>query len=1022
MKLNKKLLVFGLTLAMLVGLFTVAAFAASGAAKAADSGLAFTYQVDDGEVQYVASLGSPEADGENFHALLNDKTNVKIVMYSDIVLTKGVLFGTMNDPNSAGKVVGLKASGNVDWDLNGHKVTIDANATAITVMMNSNDSYNNFPALHYIGSTYTLKLYSSVPGGEYVNLSSHSVFGVDKYRTTSYLLGTNDKNVCGGNNLTVNTVGALIRGYEADNGNSSPMKAHLYINGGTYIYSGSDAFARIGSTNVVKNATIVTTGAAKTVFLNHYWKSANLTVENVTVVAKNNATLLAASGDTTAPGTTGLNAAHTLTFKNVALIGKGLKPAYNVNTSGKLTYTATDILTNDADIFAFVYPTAPSGKTKQSFAFSVPAADGSTETVMVDAYVAADQLYTVTYSGANVTKTYLVGWGFAPLAMDPSYYEIAVDLAKGTANIPVAWADVPAAGVLDAAYGGQTVTVAPADNILAIAYALVENEAVTAYALADAPDIGAALVADVAAQANAGKLYIYQDIALAEDMYVVEELTVELAGHVLTVKANCPIVVQSEAVLEINGGEIDASYGELFYLYGKTTLNNVKILSDAYFVFNGQMTEKLYLNDVTIVNLYDGAAYLAGAFEAEINNAKIAGAILESNATIVGGEVFATEAFDGAKFADGVYGDLIVNNKEEILTVVGKSVVAAYAAAATTDAAKAIEIVYVFDNVVRGTQNYYYGSVASFRSEFADGYYFSYDGVSVLTKSATVACAFHADESKLKAQISLTDALNYTFYLHVEDAGVLANLALNGVALDFADLEQKEFDGEKFYVIPVAFESFADALNDYEISVDLVGAETSLTITAIVALDEYLAEVLATADEADAKIAYAVAEYVDALVTYFDYDFAFGDVRMKNLGRISNLLADYADYAVELPALPEKSELASDYVKGALLVANEKITFAFRFDNDFAGAVEIGGVAVDLAKPFDGFDRTYVLSEVAFADLDEVITITVKDAEGAVLETMTYSLADYIAGVVAQNEGVAADYAKALWKLSAVIG
>ena len=59
---------------------------------------------------------------------------------------------------------------------------------------------------------------------------------------------------------------------------------------------------------------------------------------------------------------------------------------------------------------------------------------------------------------------------------------------------------------------------------------------------------------------------------------------------------------------------------------------------------------------------------------------------------------------------------------------------------------------------------------------------------------------------------------------------------------------------------------------------------------------------------------------------------------------------------------------------------------------------------------------------VHVADLDQDITVVVKDAEGSVLETITYSLADYLVGVAAQNEGVIGEYAQALWNLSKVVG
>ena len=82
----------------------------------------------------------------------------------------------------------------------------------------------------------------------------------------------------------------------------------------------------------------------------------------------------------------------------------------------------------------------------------------------------------------------------------------------------------------------------------------------------------------------------------------------------------------------------------------------------------------------------------------------------------------------------------------------------------------------------------------------------------------------------------------------------------------------------------------------------------------------------------------------------------------------------------------------------------------------------IGDSELALSKPFDGFDRTYATMAVSLSDLSETITLTVTDAEGNELETMTYSLADYLAGVAAQNEGTAGAYAAALWNLANVLG
>ena len=294
-----------------------------------------------------------------------------------------------------------------------------SDVTPVTVAISDSGSHS-FNVLHWIGH-HTFKLYSSVPGGQYINNSSYSIFGVDKYQelAPSYLVGTNDPAVNGGNNLTVITKGAMVQGYESGYGTSAPLKAFLYINGGNYEYSGKNAFARVGGV-IAKNATITTTGAASTVFLNHFFKAATLTLENLTVIAKNASTTLTASGDSSSPATAGLNAQHTITITNVTLIGKGLKPVYNVNTAGKLAFTVDGVLTNDADIFAFVYPEAPEGKV---LAYAGLLVDG--EIVLIKGYVAADKTVTVVNAALNETKQWIA---------DDQYVFVIGDAADASAT------------------------------------------------------------------------------------------------------------------------------------------------------------------------------------------------------------------------------------------------------------------------------------------------------------------------------------------------------------------------------------------------------------------------------------------------------------------------------------------------------------------------------------------------------------------------------------------------------------
>ncbi len=1024
MKLNKKLLIFLLSLVVLVSTLAVAAFAADGAKAAADDGLAFTYQVGNGEVQSVASLGTPEADGENFYNLLNDKANVKIKMYSDIVLKKGMLFGTLKEGIDDDKdtVYVLDQTGNVDWDLNGCTVTVPADVTPVTVVVKDTGSHN-FNTLHWIG-TYTFKLYSSIPGGQYINQSAYSIFGVSKYGSgavgagaQSYLVGTNDPAVCGGDNLTVTTKGGLIEGYESNAASATPLKAYLTVNGGTYVYEGSKALVMVGDTNVVKNATFITTGAATAIFSNMYWKAANLTLENITACAANDATQLAIAGNKGAPKTS-VNAAHKVALNGAVLLGKGLKPVYNV-TSDKVTYTLAGILlANDDAVLSAAYPTPPTGVAKGSFDLEVRQADGTTKTETVFGYVADDQLYTVTYGTTGITKRYLVGFVFAPIAMKTEYYTVTVDAVAGTANIPVAWENLPANGILDASYGGQTVTVTPADNYLPLAFALYDDTTgACMYTLADSDTIGAELVTTLAAQENAATLYVYQDIT-APALTFAKDVTVELADATLTMGG--AITVSEGVALIVNGGEMLSAQANPFAVNGKLTMSGTKVyLSSATVVFVGN-AGTVAAENVGIYNLAS-ASMAADGVTATISDAKLMGVALGANVTASGTVLGTAGTFNGNAFGDGMVTGLFINNNTESITVLGQSYEISYVEAATDDADKVITVTYTYADATRGEHTYYYGSIPSFYKVLAEGYYFEYVGEAALTESITVECAFRADASKLKAQATLTDALNYIFYLQVEDAGVLQNLMLNGKALDFASLAKTEMEGKSYYVIPVAFDTFADALDTYELSVDLVSEDESLTVKASAALHEYLGALLDASEEEVAKTAYAVAGYVSALVSYFDYDFAFGDVRMKNLGRLNNLLADYEQYKVEAE-LPAETEISSAYVSSVLLVADEKVTFAFRVANDFAGSVEIGGVEVDLSKPFEGFDRTYATTVVSLADLGEEITLTVKDAEGTVLETFGYSLEDYVSGVINQNEGTAGAYAKALWNLASVLG
>ncbi len=964
-------------------------------------------------VGYNANCGGTAAGvGDKFHELFNAPASAYVItMYTDMTLTKAVPFGpyvAYVDATYNRDYFDSLANGNIVWDLNGTTVTVGPTVTGLVKMTAANCNLTASGAgATYAGNTvfgfegtnslYSFTLKSSVPGGKIVNLSSAHLFGTGEGKKTQIIFEGENLTIDGGKGLIMNTG-------ELDYGMTSNER--FIVNGGVYISSNESGVFKASMLSKIENATLISTNTAATqvIQLDGY-RAGKITLNNVILVAANANAIGVAR-------TSGGSQKYTAAITDCAFIN--CVPPTVSATISEVTYSGANLADTEANL-ALIYASAPEGTAKCTFNVTVATADGGVEEMVLFGYAPASSVFTVTYSGANVTKYYLVGKHFAPVAMNSAYYTVTFNTADGTVNIPVAWAGVPAAGILDASYGGQTITAIPADNYLPMAFALVENETVVAYALADANAIGADLAAALAAQANAGVLYVYTDIT-APALSVVKALEVDLTGRTLILGGTLTV----GAELNIKAGEILSAEAKPFALSADLLLDGTKVyLSSATVVFDGTAGIAT-LNDVCIYNLASPAPMTANA-GVILHNAKLMNVVLDANVKVDGTVLGTAGTFADAFYVEDVISGLIVNNNTETVTVLGETYVIAFAEAATNEADKAITVTYTFKDVVRGEQKYYFGSIASFYKEFTDGYYFAYEGENTLAEDAIIECTFHADASKLKAQIILTDALNFTFYLQVEDEGVLANLKLNGKALDLNALATETIGDALFYVIPVEFETFADSLNDYVLSVDLVSEDGSLTISATAALDEYLSTLLATASEDDAKKAYAVANYVSALISHFDYNFTFGDVRMKNFGRLNNLLANYAEYKVEAE-LPAETDVSSDYITSVVLVADEIVTFAFRVADGFDGKIMIADSEVELSKPFEGFDRTYATCAVSLSDLGEQITLTVTDAEGAVLETMTYALADYVAGVIAQNDGTAGAYAKALWNLASVLG
>ncbi|MBP3591165.1 MAG: hypothetical protein J6K14_01650 [Clostridia bacterium] len=449
--------------------------------------VAFTYVLNGGAMQYAEDLGTPEANGASFYALLNDQAHVAIVMYEDIVLTSGVRFGTTVDATDAkgkdtqrpyytgpSKDPKTPGYGEVSWDLNGNTVTIAADATPISMIAwLESQGAQPFNVLHYAGCA-KFNLYSSVPGGAYVNNSPYTIFGMNKYASTSYLLGTNDASVDGGDNLTIISNGQITGSYECtENG---PAGYNLYVNGGTYVSAANGAVFSIGKIAHIKNAKILATGAAYAMISGNHWSdTTNITLDNVDMIASVKTTKMLSAGQFNASGSNGKK--HTITLNNeIAFAGGTLTLTY---TNVTLNANGT-VLTDTADNLAVAYPTAPEGKTLAYTGISVYG-----ETRAVSGYFTAPEAVTVVNETLNETKTWLVGDGRFYVAgasenalkVDGVWYYYLAPVWEATLGGEAIDMDA----ICDGANAGKTVTLTVGGERELLYYSYLRNGETTYY-------------------------------------------------------------------------------------------------------------------------------------------------------------------------------------------------------------------------------------------------------------------------------------------------------------------------------------------------------------------------------------------------------------------------------------------------------------------------------------------------------------------------------------------------------------
>ena len=505
--------------------------------------VAFTYTVGSNATQYAPDLGSDEENGASFFALLNDQANVKIVMYTDILLTSGVRFGTMvdttdpkNKPTQRPAYVGpgkgtSTAYTEIDWDLNGYTVTVSADAKpiAMTAWLESQGA-QTISVLHYPGYA-KFKLYSSVAGGEYINNSAHPIFGINKYADTSYILGTSDPAINGGDNLTIVSNGPITAAYETSE--TGPFGYNLSINGGTYVSSYSGTAFSIGRIATIQNANILTTGNAYTVIANHFWSDTSLTVKNTVLIATASKTQMIQSGTYT--GASGNGKKHTIALENVTFGGGTLSLSY----SGATFSVTGDFKASNAEALALAYPEAPAGKTA---AYSSVTVYG--EIAKVLGYYENPSVVTVQNAKTGTTEIWLVG---SVHVFDDTITE--ADKIKNVAGVNYHVVDAAWVSRVDGAIVENVCDASHADKIVVLAiegdnqplYFTRDVAGVITYYYGDAAAAGTSLRTLLGTLGKTGStITLYSDVTISHNAVVQVTMSgvthkMDLNGYKLTV-------------------------------------------------------------------------------------------------------------------------------------------------------------------------------------------------------------------------------------------------------------------------------------------------------------------------------------------------------------------------------------------------------------------------------------------------------------------------------------------------------
>ena len=271
-----------------------------------------------------------------------------ITMYKDMTISKGLGLGTF----ASGEYASLK-NGSITLDLNGTTITVDEKCVGVHIENAYPGQYQvgtnavfGFEGYSYTANKFTLK--SSAPGAQIINNSNLLVIGIGEADAAVINID--------GTNLAITSKGGIIGCIEKPGSGTT-----ITVNGGTYIYTGTNAPFSLGRTASIEDAVIVAKNATS-VFATPTYSSGNNTLNftNVQVYTGGRTALYGYTWHDTfvvheAPQASSYT--YVLNFTDCILAGVDLTKTYTRTT---INYAGTLVATTEADLLAAM-PNAPDG-------------------------------------------------------------------------------------------------------------------------------------------------------------------------------------------------------------------------------------------------------------------------------------------------------------------------------------------------------------------------------------------------------------------------------------------------------------------------------------------------------------------------------------------------------------------------------------------------------------------------------------------------------------------------------------